>query len=166
MLKVLYDEAFQSQDLSKFNFYGVEFDKVLPFAAAGAFMPEFDFSGVQLQQKEVGQPVSQIAMNITQMGNNTCVVFGWIGGPSCAAARLVDSFKAIPQQEKANSLLVLAMEHLENFFCTPSWWASLVPEVSAKLHQKIAGGLPTRSPTALVEFSLSAVTADVMRSFG
>lgn len=166
LLRGLYDEAFQSQDFSKFNFYGVEFDKVLPFAAAGAFMPEFDFSGVQLQEIKVGQPVSQIAMNITQLGDNTCVVFGWLGGPDCAAARLVDSFKALPQQEKANSLLVLAMEHLENFFCTPSWWAGLAPEVSAKLHQKIAGGLLTRSPTALVEFGLSAVTADVVGSIG
>lgn len=166
LLKVLYDEAFQSQDFSKFNFYGVEFDKVLPFAAAGAFMPEFDFSGTKLQEIKEGQPVSQIALNITQLGDNTCVVFGWFGGSDCAAARLVDSFKAIPQKEKANSLLVLAMEHLENFFCTPSWWSGLAPEVSAKLHQKIAGGMPTRSPTALVELGLNAVTAGVAGSIG
>jgi hypothetical protein len=164
--KALYDEAFLSQDFSNFSFYGVEFDKVLPFAAAGAFMPEFDFAGARLQEIKVGQPVSQIALNITQLGDNTCVVFGWFGGADCAAARLVDSFKAIPHQEKANLLLVLAMEHLENFFCTPSWWGGLAPEVSAKLHQKIAGGMPTRSPTALVEFGLNAVTAGVAGSVG
>ena len=166
LLKVLYDEAFQSQNFSKFNFYGVEFDKVLPFAAAGAFMPEFDFTGTKLQELKEEQSVSQIALNITQLGDNTCVVFGWFGGSDCAAARLVDSFKAIPQKEKANSLLVLAMEHLENFFCTPSWWAGLAPEVRAKLHQKIAGGIPTRSPTALVELGLNAVTAGVIGSTG
>jgi hypothetical protein len=166
LLKVLYDEAFQSQDFSKFDFYGVEFDQVLPFAAAGAFMPEFDFSGTKLQEIKEGQTVSQIALNITQLGDNTCVVFGWFGGSDCAAARLVDSFKAIPQNDKANALLVLAMEHLENFFCTPSWWAGLAPEVSAKLHQKIAGGMPTRSPTALVEVGLNAVTAGITGSIG
>jgi hypothetical protein len=166
LLKAMYDEAFQSQDFRKFSFYGVEFDRLLPFAAAGAFMPEFNFSGAQLQEIKVGQPVSQIALNITQLGDNTCVVFGWFGGPDCAAARLVDSYKAIPHKEKANSLLVLAMEHLENFFCTPSWWAGLAPEVSAKLHLKIAGGLPTRAPSALVELDLNAVTAGVARSIG
>ncbi|PUE27909.1 hypothetical protein B9Z39_09210 [Limnohabitans sp. JirII-29] len=165
-LKALYDDAFQSQDFRKFSFYGVEFDKILPFAAAGAFMPEFDFSGAQLQEIKVGLPVSHIALNITQLGDNTCVVFGWFGGPDCAAARFVDSYKAIPHEEKANSLLVLAMEHLENFFCTPSWWAGLAPEVSAKLHQKIAGGLQTRSPSALVELGLNAVTAGVAGSIG
>ncbi|MBR7780633.1 hypothetical protein [Undibacterium luofuense] len=165
LMKALYDEAFQSQDLGKFSFYSVEFDKVLPFAAAGAFMPEFDFTGAQLQEIDVGQPVSQIALNITKLGdNNTCVVFGWFGGANCAAARLVDSFKAIPHQEKANSLLALALEHLENFFCTPSWWDGLTPEVSAKLHQKIAGGLLARSQTALVEPGLSAVSANVAGS--
>lgn len=164
LLKSQYDEAFLSKDYSNFSFYGVEFDKILPFAAAGAFMPEFDFSGAQLQEINVGQSVSQIALNITQLGGNTCVVFGWFGGPDCAAVRLVESFKAIPQEEKANALLVLAMEHLENFFCTPSWWSGLAPEVSAKLHQKIAGGMPIRSPTALVESGLHAVTASVLGS--
>jgi|TARA_A100001391_G_scaffold183172_1_gene150131 hypothetical protein len=165
-LKALYGEAFKSQDFSKFNFYGVEFDKVLPFVAAGAFMPEFDFAGTQLQDIKVGHSVNQIALNITQVGDNTCVVFGWFGGPDCAAERLVNSFKAIPQQEKANLLLVLAMEHLENFFCTPSWWVGLAPEVRAKLHQKIMGGMPTRSPRALVELGLNAVAAGVARSVG
>lgn len=166
LLKALYDEAFKSQDFSKFSCYGILFDKVLPFAAAGAFMPEFDFVGAQLQQIQVGQPVSQIALNITQLGDNTCVVFGWFGGPDCAAARLVDSFKAIPDQDKVNALLVLAIEHLENFFCTPSWWAGLTPEVSATLHKKIAGGVPTRSPTALVEPSLNAIAAGVAGTVG
>ncbi|MBJ9712982.1 hypothetical protein [Burkholderia gladioli] len=160
-LKALYDEAFQSQDFSKFSFYGVEFDRILPFAAAGAFMPEFDFSGTQLQEMAEEEPISQIALNITQLGNNTCVVFGWFGGSGCAAARLVDSFKAISDHEKADALLVLAMEHLENFFCTPSWWAGLPSEISAKLHEKIAGGVPHRSPTALVEPGLNAVVAGV-----
>lgn len=164
LLKALYDDAFQAQDFSKFSFYGVEFDKVLPFAAAGAFMPEFDFTGAPLQEMNVWLPVGRIALNITQLGGNTCAVFGWFGGPECAAARLVDSFKAVPDHEKANSLLVLALEHLENFFCTPSWWVGLAPEVSVKLHQKIAGGLPTRSPMALVEFDLNAVTADIVGS--
>jgi len=114
----------------------------------------------------MGQPVSQIALNITQLGDNTCVVFGSFGGPDCAAARLVDSFKAIQDEEKANAVLVLAMEHLENFFCTPNWWAGLASDVSAKLHQKIAGGMPSRSPTALVEPGLNAVTAGVAGSIG
>lgn len=164
LLKAEYDKTFHSKDFSKFSFYGLEFDKVLPFAAAGAFMPEFDFTGAKLQEIELGRQISQIALNVTLLGDSTCVVFGWFGGPDSAAARLVDSFKAIPEHEKANALLILAMEHLENFFCKPSWWADLAPEVSAKLHEKIAGGMPTRSSTALVEPGLNAVTAGVARS--
>lgn len=139
-LRAQYDEAFRSNDLSEFSFCGIEFDRILPFAAAGAFMPEYDFAGTKLQEIVENQPASHIALNITQLGDNTCVVFGWFGG-DCAAAGLVESFMAIPDDEKADALLVLAMEHLENFFCTPSWWNALAPLPAAKLHKKIAGVL-------------------------
>jgi hypothetical protein len=64
------------------------------------------------------------------------------------------------------AVLVLAMEHLENFFCTPSWWDGISGEVSAKLHAKIACGGPTRTPTALMEPGLNAVAAGVAGSIG
>ena len=160
-LKALYDEAFRSQDFSNFSCYGVQFDRVLPFAAAGAFIPEFDFEGGIIQEVRLNQPVSQIALNVTKLGETTSVVFGWFGGEECAAARFVNSFKTIPDRQKADSLLVLAMEYLENFFCTPSWWTGLAPEISGRLHEKIAGGMPSRSRTALVEPNLNALIAGV-----
>ena len=105
--------------------------------------------------------MSQIALNVTKLGETTSVVFGWFGGEECAAARFVNSFKTIPDRQKADSLLVLAMEYLENFFCTPSWWTGLAPEISGRLHEKIAGGMPSRSRTALVEPNLNALIAGV-----
>lgn len=160
-LKATYDEAFLTKSFSNFSFYGVEFDGLLPFVAAGAFMPEFDFSGMRLQEIGIAGRPSHVALNITQLGCKTCVGFGWFGGQDCAAARLVESFKAIPDDEKSDAALVLAMEHLENFFCTPSWWKGLAPDISARLHEKIAGGLPSRSPAALIEPGLKAVRCEV-----
>ncbi|MBP4052188.1 hypothetical protein J9978_22220 [Chromobacterium violaceum] len=164
-LKAMYDSAFLTQDLNGFSFYGIKFDRVLPFAAAGAFMPEFDFSGTQLQRLGTSQVANQIALNITQLGGTTCAGFGWFGGPNCAAAQLVQSLKALPDAEKSNAVLVLSMEHLENFFCKPSWWEGLSPQVSASLHEKIAGGLPTRSSTALIEPGMRAVSGEVESVF-
>lgn len=164
-LKAMYDSAFLKQDLSGFSFYGIKFDQALPFAAAGAFMPEFDFSGKQLQRLGTGRTANQIALNITRLGNATCVGFGWFGGPNCAAAQLVQSFKALPDTDKSNAVLILSMEHLENFFCTPSWWEGLSPQVSARLHEKIAGGLPTRSPTALVATGMRVVSGEIESIF-
>ena len=161
-LKEKYGESLLKNDLHGFSFFGVEFNGVFPFAVAGAFLPEFDFSGVQLQEIKNDSPQNHIALNITQLGDKTCVGFGWFGGPNCAAARLVQSFKSIPDDEKSNAVLVLALEHLENFFCKPSWWDGLAPDISARLHKKVAGGLPSRSPTALVEPELKAVRLGVL----
>ncbi|HVK95758.1 MAG TPA: hypothetical protein VM571_13645, partial [Noviherbaspirillum sp.] len=47
--KSKYDQAFLNQNISAFSLYGVTFDGTLPFAAAGSFMPEFDFVGNELQ---------------------------------------------------------------------------------------------------------------------
>lgn len=164
-LKKKYDSTFVKHNLSGFSFYGTKFDRILPFVAAGAFMPEFDFSGIQLQHLDIDNTANQIALNITQLGSTTCVGFGWFGGSNCAAARLVQSFKALADAEKPNAALVLSIEHLENFFCTPSWWNGLSPEVSASLHKKIAGGLLTRSSTALIEPGLRAVSGEVESTF-
>lgn len=164
-LKAMYDSAYLKRDLSDFSFYGIKFDCVLPFAAAGAFMPEFDFSGKQLQALSTKRNSNQIALNITQLGSTTCASFGWFGGPNCAAGQLVQSFKSLPDAQKSNCLLVLSMEHMENFFCTPSWWEGLPENVSARLHEKIAGGLTVRSPTALIAPELKAVSGGIECTF-
>lgn len=148
--KAVYDEAFLRSDLSKFSYYAVEFEGLLPFVAAGAFLPEFDFRGEYLQSYEARDFNSQVALNITQLGEGTVAVFGWIDGVDTPAARFVESFKSIPDEDKAHAILVAALEYLENFYCRPSWWERLPPEAKALLHERIAGGLPDRAPDCLV----------------
>jgi hypothetical protein len=161
--KAEYDKAFTSRDLSSFRLYGITFNKVLPFVASGAFMPEFDYSGQELQQLAAGQVTGHVALNITRLGDKTCAVFGWTGGVGGPAARLVESFKELPDDQKADALLVLALEYLENFFCTPSWWEGLSPKVSKRLHDNMAGGMPSRRWDALIEPGIGAVSCGVER---
>lgn len=52
--KAKYDSAYVNQDYSGYRAYFVEFDSVLPFVGAGAFMPEFDFLGNTLQSLGAG----------------------------------------------------------------------------------------------------------------
>lgn len=159
--KAEYDRAFLQKDLSSFWMYGVTFDTVLPFVAAGAFMPEYDFTGRPLQSLATDKVLSHVALNVTKLGSSTCVVFGWIDGPNSAAAKLVASFKELSDAAKANAVLILSLEYLENFFCAPDWWEGLPSEQSTTLHDKIAGGMVQRLPNALVEPSMSAVAGGV-----
>lgn len=163
-LKSVYDNAFLNRDISAFSLYGVTFDGTLPFAAAGAFMPEFDFAGNELQRIGTAEKTNSVALNVTQLNGKTCAVFGWFGGPRCPAFHLVDSFKNLPDEAKANALLLISLEHLENIYFTPSWWDGLPEEMRARLHQSIAGGMPgtTRAPNALVEGGMRALGQSVL----
>lgn len=162
--KSMHDKAFLIQDISAFSLYGVAFDGTLPFAAAGSFMPEFDFSGKKLQSLGENVTANQVAFNVTQLNGKTCAIFGWFGGTSCPASNLVASFKNIADEDKANAVLLISLEHLENVYFTPSWWNGLSDKLSTRLHQSIAGGMPgtIRSPDALVEPSMNALTYGIL----
>ncbi|MDN6887862.1 hypothetical protein QMO14_30245 [Variovorax sp. CAN2819] len=148
-LKSRYDEAFLSQTFAEFRTFAVRFDGVLPFAAAGAFMPEFDFAGNKLQVLGVGRVADVIALNITTLGGTTCAVFGWFGGADTRAGKFVQSLKKLPHEQYSNAILNVGLEYLENFFCTPSWWQGLPPLVRTRLLERMVGGFAPRDPNAL-----------------
>ncbi|MYM71628.1 hypothetical protein GTP56_05380 [Duganella sp. FT134W] len=162
--KSKFDEAYLTQNFEDFSLYGVEFDGTLPFVVAGAFMPEYDFSGKAIQSLRLDQETSLIALNVTELNGKTWAVFGWYGGPSCAAAKFVDSFKSLPESEKANAVLLASLEYLENIYFKQSWWDSLSEELSSLLHVRIGGGMTgsIRSPNSLVAPGLGALTAPVV----
>jgi len=164
--KSLCDEALLSQDFSGFSLYGVTFDSKLPFAGAGAFMPEFDFDGTALQKLGTDLPTCILAFNLTQLDGKTAAVFGWFGGQSSPAARFVQSFKSIADEFKADALLLMSLEYVENAYFTPSWWDGLPEDLSRRLHQSITGGLPStgRAPTALVDHRLHAFSAGISQT--
>ncbi|PZS90839.1 hypothetical protein A7X83_01055 [Stenotrophomonas maltophilia] len=147
-----YQAAYDAPGSSGFHAFGIRFDRILPFAAAGAFFAEVDFQGRVLRRVDSRDAISQIALNIATLGQSTCVTFGWFGESDCAAAKLVDSFNALDDYQKAEASLVLALEHLENFFCSPSWWDELPEGNRSRFDQSIAGGMTrgARDPNALV----------------
>ncbi|KQP17042.1 hypothetical protein ASF45_27885 [Pseudorhodoferax sp. Leaf265] len=147
--KALYDQTYRSQDFQKFNVCGVTFDVELPFVAAGAFMPQFDFGGKQIQVLTDPEITSQIAVNVTRLDGKSCVVLGWFGDAGCPAARLVDSFETLADDEKGDAVLALALEYLENVYFRPSWWEALPADISERLHKRIAHGMPGRPHEAM-----------------
>jgi hypothetical protein len=161
--KLKYDRAFISRDTKDFSFYGITFDGTLPFAAAGAFMPEFDFTGNRVQDILSDETTNIVAVNVTQLNGKTCAVFGWFGGRDCPAFSLVDSFKKLADEEKANALLLMCLEHLENVYFKPSWWDGLSADLSNRLHRNIAGGAPgtLRSSDAFVAPNLGALAFNI-----
>ncbi|MEG2802838.1 hypothetical protein [Stenotrophomonas sp.] len=150
--------------LRQLSVYAIRFDQVLPFAAAGVFVAEIDFAGRRLPSLREGGHFSQVALNISVVGRSTCMILAWFGGSGSSAAQLVDSFKALPEERKASAALILALEHLENVFCRPSWWDGLRAKDRDRLDAKIAGGIhEIRDSDALVEPGVNPVIARVLQ---
>lgn len=141
--KTDYDARLMSGNLSGFHGYGVLFAGVLPAVAAGAWHVEYDFSGRQLQKLAHGDsPLQHVAFNLTVVSGNTLAAFGWVGDLEGPSKAFVDSFRSISVTKKANALVRLSFEHLENVYVRPSWWERLNRQLRMSLQDRISSGLP------------------------
>lgn len=168
--KERYDLAYRQRDLSDFSFYAVEFDDILPVAACGAFHPEVDFEGNQLQIISRGETeFDHIAFNLTTLNGASVAAFGWMGGSGPTAA-FVESYRRIPDTEKATAIIQLAFEHLENTYMRPSWWNSIPDDWRAFAIAKFKSGAGDpkmdRKTNALAVRPFSYTTAGIRSTFG
>lgn len=140
--KALYDLAYKSSNYSSFKFYAVQFSESLPVVACGAFHPEYDFDGKRLQIISRGDNnFDHIAFNVTSIGGNTVAAFGWVSSEDGPSDDFVKSYRNIPDSEKANAAIQLALEHLENTYMQPSWWSGLPGPHREFALQKFKSGL-------------------------
>jgi hypothetical protein len=146
--KARYVNAYNANDYSNFHVYGVTFDSVFPFVASGAFMPEYDLTGIPLQKLATSANLDELAINVTVLGGVTVASFGWWGDVDGPSSRFVHSFATLPDEEKAKKLAVFVFEHLENVYVKPSWWESRPQEEKNALLDLFKGGLFIRSPSA------------------
>ncbi|MFL9992389.1 hypothetical protein PQR34_14345 [Paraburkholderia sediminicola] len=147
--KAKYDSAYINQDYSGYRAYFVEFDSVLPFVGAGAFMPEFDFLGNTLQSLGAGAGLEHVAINVTVLGGKTVAAFGWWPESHDATNRFVESFAGLPDDAKASALATCAFEHLENVYYRESWWKGLSTDEQRAFDELIRGGLIRKSSDSL-----------------
>jgi hypothetical protein len=121
--KDAFDAAYRAS-YTGFNFLAVEFDSILPVVSCGAFFPDFDLFGQPLQSLATTTPLDPIAVNLTVLNDRSVLFLGWIGsaGPPDAFAA---SYARLPEAEKANTAVRLAIEYIENTYSRPSWWNGL-----------------------------------------
>lgn len=162
--KKVYDDIYRTSAYGKFEYYAIVFDSVLPIVTCGGFAPEFDFDGVALQELSKSIVAEMVTLNITAIDGRTVAVFGWVGKPDGAAQRFVHGFARLPEDRKAEALVRVAFEYLENVFMRESWWDGLSSASLAAFNRHREGGLPMvgRQARALVDDGLVSVTGRVV----
>ena len=142
-----YDAIFLDARFEEYRFVAVEYSSILPVVGCGAFYPEFDFAGNQLQKISRGTAAhEQVSLNLTVLNGRTVLVIGWIERHKGPAESFGRSFADVPDEEKANMGIQLAVEHIENIFMKPSWWDGLSDTVKKALVTRMRSGVGVAGP--------------------
>ena len=149
-----YDAIFLDGRFEDYRFVGVSYSCVLPVVGCGAFHPEFDFTGNLLQKISRGTaPHEHVGLNLTVLNGKSVLVIGWIEGQDGPAESFGRSFADVPDEQKANMGIQLAVEHIGNIFMKPSWWYGLSDTVRDALVSRMRSGVgvsgPDRQPDCL-----------------
>lgn len=165
--KCNYDTRILSGDLDRFYFHAVRFDLTLPIVGCGAFHPEFDLRGNALQQ--LARPdfeFEHLALSVTAYAEQTVAFFGWIGEPSGPAGTFVESFEELSQDRKADALVRIAFEQMDNIYLQQSWWEALPKSDQSRLLLHIPSGTSgaPRTFDCLVDHGTAYANANVIET--
>ena len=143
------DRIFKTKDTSAAGLLAVEFENVLPFVAAFALQPEWDFAGKKLQDWLAETP-AEASLTVTVTAGKSIAVFTWFDGPGGVGERLAHSFSAIAEGDRPTALLRFVLAFSENVHMRPSWWAALTPAERADALALVTVGMPFEAaPPAL-----------------
>lgn len=138
------DQIYQTKDTSAADLLAVEFDGVLPFVAAFALQPEWDFDGKRLQDPLLEQP-AQVSLTVTVAGGKSIAVFTWFDGPGSVGDRFARSFASTKEADRPTALLRFVLAFSENVHMRPSWWDGLSQSDRADALALIRVGMPVNS---------------------
>lgn len=137
-----YRRRVEGRDLAGFHHRAYSFDAVLPLVGCGGFMPEIALDGRRLQHLARGTAaLEQLTLTITSYAGASVAVFAWIGPEDGPAGTYVDAFDAVADPAKADALVQIAFEQLENIYLRISWWDALPAGQRADLTRRIRSGM-------------------------
>ena len=145
--KKQYDTIYVEKRFKEYRGVGVTYSSVLPVVGCGAFIPEYDFAGNALQMVSHGDaPHEHVGLNLTVLNGRSVLVIGWIEGCDGPAQLFGRSFGDVPDEDKANAAIRLAVEHIGNIYMKPSWWYALSDAVRNTLITRMRTGMPVGGP--------------------
>lgn len=118
----------QTEDFTRISYLQLEFSSLLPYAYAGAFVPEVDFKGrnrVDLSKPDIGnEGICATAFSAAETG---FLILTWEKGAQHSQT-FASSLLQMEATKRSDAGLILGLEHLENSCFAPTWWESLSAE--------------------------------------
>lgn len=142
-----------ANDFGGLRYYICCFERPLPFALVGAFLPEIDFQGNALADlsdfTRTPESVGVACFSDSEYGY--CAITWDADGMD--ARQFAASFHRLASGEKADAALTLGFEFIENVALAPDWWEGLNKSARSRLLQRLLGASSAsraRAPAALV----------------
>ncbi len=128
-----------SDDFSHVRAYVITFDIPPPVMCSGAFAPEQDFDGKNLQDISDLSKVPNI-ISITSFfgGQHGHFVLVWMPDDDEVCVPFVKSLATIPDTELSSALIRFMFEFVENVQISPDWWNSLSQSHQMALEARMA----------------------------
>jgi hypothetical protein len=141
--KELFDADLLARDYSRTRCLIVELDSTPDFVATSFVQPDYDFSGVQIQ--DLAQPDRQLRfMAFALLPNDSGGVFvvTWREDSHECARALADSLLELETDQIPHAIVRYVFASCENLFMSIPWWDSLGAATQDSLRKRMLIGLP------------------------
>lgn len=141
--KKQYDTMLMSGNFDKIKYYIVELNALPSLMCSGCINPSFDFHGNCLQDlANIEIECESISLSVIANDNNRgLIVFAWVGKDNGPCDRFVKSYHKLTDSQKAQSIVRLVFEYLENKYLNIHWWDSLDKKITDVLYKRQEKGM-------------------------
>lgn len=137
--KSLLDEMLQARDYATLHAYVIELTVPPDIMCSGSIFPEEDFDGNRLQDlNNIDDIPSLLSFTSFSSAGRGYIVFSWLDESEEICRRFINSLAAISNQDLANSLIRLFIEHCENVYLRPDWWEALPQNLKKAMIDRMA----------------------------
>ena len=170
VIKKQYDKMLISENFEKIKYYIVELDTLPSLMCSGCINPSFDFHGNHLQDlADLESMCESTSISLVANDENRgLIVFAWLGSDDGPCDRFVRSYHKLTDHQKAQSIIRIAFEFLENKYLNVDWWDNLDKAIKDALNkrQKMAMNVfEEQKPDCLADDSINYVDWRIIKIY-
>jgi len=128
-LKRNHDSLLETGDFSSLRYYIVLFDRRPDILCAATHLPEFDFTGNEIQViHDRSKIASWLHFSLLASDQGGAAVFSWLGDDSICS-KLIESIDTLRNEDLPQAILRYTFEFFGNVYFSPNWWDELSQDV-------------------------------------